>query len=189
MFRRPRSRRRSSFIKNIRIELRYRWITSPKATVAAMLSLGLVVVALGAAIIMAVAAVDDRQQLACLSRNIYFEARGEPLTGQYAVAEVTMNRVGAATYPETVCGVVHQKTWDPQRKRLVAAFSWTAMGPWPEPQGREWQQAQTVAEDVYRGRYTPQLDGATFYHAHYVRPGWSRQRPRVAQIGKHHFYQ
>ncbi len=188
MFRRSRSRR-TSFLKNFRVELRYRWITSPKATVAAMLSLGLVVVALGAAIIMAVAAVDDRQQLACLSRNIYFEARGEPLTGQYAVAEVTMNRVGAITYPETVCGVVHQKTWDPQRKRWVAAFSWTAMGPWPEPQGREWQQAQTVAEDVYRGRYTPQLDGAIFYHAHYVRPGWSRQRPRVAQIGKHHFYQ
>ncbi|OGI37464.1 MAG: hypothetical protein A2140_05025 [Candidatus Muproteobacteria bacterium RBG_16_62_13] len=188
MFRRSRHRRRS-LLKDIGIELRYRWYTSPKATVAAMLSLGLVVAAFSAGLITAVAAVDDRQQLACLARNVYFEARGEPLTGQYAVAEVTMNRVGASTYPETVCGVVHQKTWDPQRRRWVAAFSWTAMGPWPEPQGREWQQARTVAKAVYHGRYTPQLDGATFYHAHYVRPGWSRQRARVAQIGKHHFYQ
>lgn len=189
MFRRSRHRRRSSLLKNAWIELRYRWYTSPKATVAAMLTLGMVAVVLGVAVITAVAATDDRRQLACLARNVYHEARGEPLAGQYAVAEVTMNRVGASTYPETVCGVVHQKTWDPQRRRWVAAFSWTAMGPRTEPRGGEWQRARTVSADVYYGRHTPQLDGATFYHAHYVRPGWSRQRARVAQIGKHHFYQ
>jgi spore germination cell wall hydrolase CwlJ-like protein len=188
MFRRSRYRRRS-ILKDLWIELRYRWYTAPKATVAAVLSLGLVLAAIGAAVLAAVAAVEDRRQLACLARNVYYEARGEPRAGQYAVAEVTMNRVGAQTYPETVCGVVHQKTWDPQRQRWVAAFSWTAMGPWPEPRGREWEFARQVAGDVYYGRYTPQLDGATFYHAHYVRPGWSRQRPRVAQIGRHHFYQ
>lgn len=189
MFGRSRYRRRSSILKDFWIELRYRWYTSPKMTMAAMLSLGLVLGAVVAALGTAVTAVDDRRQLACLARNIYYEARGEPLAGQYAVAEVTMNRVGAETYPDTVCGVVHQKTWDPQRRRWVAAFSWTAMGPWPDPRGGEWRRARTVAEDVYYGRHTPRLGGATFYHAHYVRPGWSRQRPRVAQIGKHHFYQ
>ena len=61
----------------------------------------------------------------CLAFDVYFEARGEPEAGQYAVAEVTMNRVASGRYPDTVCGVVHQKNWDPLRKRYVSAFPGT----------------------------------------------------------------
>src|SRR5262245_60964762 len=63
--------------------------------------------------------------LMCLARNGYFEARGEPVAGQFAVAEVTMNRKASRLFPRTVCEVVYQKNWDPIRKREVAAFSWT----------------------------------------------------------------
>jgi len=59
---------------------------------------------------------DHRRSLACLARNVYFEARGEPVAGQYAVAEVTMNRRASGRYSNTVCGVVYQKNWDPIRK-------------------------------------------------------------------------
>src|SRR5882672_11161357 len=84
---------------------------------------------------------DDRRNLACLARNVYFEARGEPTAGQYAVAEVTMNRKASGRYPDTVCGVVYQKNWDPLRKRYVGAFSWTELGALPAPRGEEWERA------------------------------------------------
>src|SRR5882672_3004751 len=61
--------------------------------------------------------------IACLARNVYFEARGEPEAGQYAVAEVTMNRKASGRYPNTVCGVVYERQ----------AFSWTAADILPEP--------------------------------------------------------
>src|ERR1700750_740338 len=57
--------------------------------------------------------------LQCLAENVYFESRGEPLKGQYAVAEVTLNRTRSANFPHTVCGVVHEMRYDAGRKRMV----------------------------------------------------------------------
>ena len=119
-----------------------------------------------------------RQNLACLARNVYFEARGEPLAGQYAVAEVTMNRKASRLYPRSVCEVVYQKS----------AFSWTDLGVLPEPEGEEWKLAWKVAEAVYYGREAPKVKGALFYHATYVQPEWAKDKRPVARIGKHVFY-
>lgn len=130
----------------------------------------------------------DKRDLTCLSLNVYFEARGESTAGQYAVAEVTMNRVASRHYPDTVCAVVHQKNWDRLRKRYVSAFSWTEFDVRPMPKGEGWRIAQDVASAVYYGREAPQLDGATLYHATYIRPSWSRGKRPVARIGKHIFY-
>lgn len=129
-----------------------------------------------------------RQSLACLARNIYFEARGEPVTGQYAVAEVTMNRRASRRYPKTVCAVVYEKNWDSIRRRYVGAFSWTEFDTLPDPRGEEWQRAIAIAEAVYYGRYTPTLQGATHFHASYIKPDWAPQKRRVAKIGRHIFY-
>jgi spore germination cell wall hydrolase CwlJ-like protein len=129
-----------------------------------------------------------KQSLVCLARNIYFEARGEPVAGQYAVAEVTMNRRASRRYPHTVCGVVYQKNWDPLRGRYVGAFSWTEFDTLPDPRGEEWQRALAIAEAVYYERYTPALQGATHFHANYIKPDWARQKHRVAKIGRHIFY-
>jgi spore germination cell wall hydrolase CwlJ-like protein len=41
---------------------------------------------------------------------------------------------------------------------------------------------------VYYQRYTPQLKGATFFHATYIKPDWAPQKQRVAKIGRHIFY-
>jgi N-acetylmuramoyl-L-alanine amidase len=130
----------------------------------------------------------ERQQLSCLALNVYFEARGEPEAGQYAVAEVTMNRVASPYYPDTVCGVVYQKNWDPLRKRYVSAFSWTEFTSLPEPRGRDWRRARKIAQDVYYRRSPPKLAGALHYHADHITPSWSQERTRIAKIGNHIFY-
>jgi len=118
------------------------------------------------------------QNITCLARNVYFEARGEPLAGQYAVAEVTMNRKALAPAPSTVCSVVYEKS----------AFSWTDIASLPPPAGEAWERAQEVAEDVYYGRHESTLKGARFYHADYVKPDWAKEKRRVARIGSHIFY-
>jgi len=117
------------------------------------------------------------RSLDCLARNVYYEARGESLAGQYAVAEVTLNRKASPLYPKTVCEVVYQKS----------AFSWTE-GEVDAPGGPEWLRAIKVAEEVYYLRRPPALPGVLYFHATYVRPDWSKERKRVARIGRHVFY-
>jgi spore germination cell wall hydrolase CwlJ-like protein len=131
---------------------------------------------------------DDRRNLACLARNVYFEARGEPAAGQHAVAEVTMNRKTSGRYPDTVCGVVYQKNWDPLRRRYVGAFSWTEFDALPAPEGEQWLKAWGVAEAVYYGREPPVLNGAMFFHAVYIKPDWAKSKKPLARIGGHVFY-
>jgi len=130
----------------------------------------------------------DQQNLACLALNVYFEARGEPEAGRYAVAEVTMNRVSSRRYPNSVCGVVYDKNWDVLRGRYVSAFSWTEFKTRPEPRGADWVRAQEIAAEVYHGRREPRLAGVTHYHADRIAPSWSRNRTPVARIGNHVFY-
>ncbi|MFN0314406.1 MAG: cell wall hydrolase [Burkholderiales bacterium] len=129
-----------------------------------------------------------KRDLACLALNVYHEARGEPLVGQYAVAEVTMNRVNSARYPDTVCEVVYQKNWDPLRGRYVGAFSWTEFDSVPRPEGEAWQQAMTIAQTMYYGKVPPMLKGALHYHAVYIKPSWAKGKRTIARIGKHIFY-
>jgi len=126
--------------------------------------------------------------LECLAENVYFEARGEPLAGQYAVAEVTLNRTYARNFPHTVCQVVHETRWDSNRRRFVADFSWTERGALSPEEGPAWRQAMAVANAVYEGLHPPVVPGALFYHATSVRPAWSRTRKVVATIGNHVFY-
>lgn len=127
-------------------------------------------------------------ELRCLAENIYFEARGEPLNGQFAIAEVTMNRLASPHFPDTICEVVHDTRWDRVRRRLVAHFSWTAFELRSEPTGPAWDQAMEVATAVYQNNYTPVMPDALFYHADYVRPYWAKSKRFVAKIGNHLFY-
>lgn len=127
--------------------------------------------------------------LQCLAENVYFEARGEPLRGQYAVAEVTLNRTRTQYFPHTVCGVVHEMRWDPSRHRPVADFSWTERGALSADDEPAWKRAMTVATAAYDDTYDPIVPGALFYHSTSVRPGWARTRKAIATIGNHVFYE
>ncbi|NIP46991.1 MAG: hypothetical protein GWN21_12135 [Gammaproteobacteria bacterium] len=128
------------------------------------------------------------QELNCLALNVYHEARGEPLLGQFAVAEVTINRVVSRRYPNTVCEVVYEKRWDRIRKRYVGAFSWTELNTTQELRTKEWNRAMKAAEAIYYERQEPMLEGALFYHAKSIRPSWAKQKRPVARIGMHIFY-
>ena len=118
------------------------------------------------------------RSLDCLARNVYYEARGESAAGQYAVAEVTMNRKASPFYPKTVCEVVYQRE----------AFSWTDSKDLETPAGAAWKRAQKVADEVYYQRRAPTMSGVLHFHAVYVQPDWSKERRRVARIGRHVFY-
>jgi len=169
-------------------KLRLLWYRTDKAAVAFALFFGGVVGSLVFAANLVFAHRDAHsarvrefhaRSLECLARNVYYEARGEPSAGQYAVAEVTMNRKTSPFYPKTVCEVVYQKD----------AFSWTGIEDVLEaPGGDAWQRALDVAGDVYYQRRPRALQDALHFHATYVQPEWSKDRQRIARIGRHVFY-
>lgn len=122
----------------------------------------------------------------CLAAGIYFEARGEPVKGQAAVAQVILNRVRNPTYPSTVCGVVYQnKSW-----RNRCQFSFACDGIRDRVKSPKlWNTAEDVAMAVTAGKiWLPEVGSATHYHATYVRPRWARSMERVGRIGLHIFY-
>lgn len=164
------------------------WHATDKAPLVFVCALGLIVTTFGFVMHSVFSKQDDIRDLTCLAFNVYFEARGEPVAGQYAVAEVTMNRVASGRYADSVCGVVHQENWDPLRKRYVSAFSWTELDERPSLEDETFRQAWEVAEAVYYGRHTPTLGGALHYHATYIKPSWARGHKPVARIGNHVFY-
>ncbi|KIC49161.1 cell wall hydrolase [Tateyamaria sp. ANG-S1] len=121
----------------------------------------------------------------CLSEALYFEARGETVRGQFAVAEVIMNRVRSARFPDNVCGVINQGTG----KRYQCQFTYTCDGnPETIHEPRAFERVGKVARAVLDGRAPDLTEGATHYHTTAVRPRWSRVYTRTAAIGVHVFY-
>ena len=121
----------------------------------------------------------------CLSEALYFEARGETVKGQFAVAEVIMNRVRSARFPDNVCGVINQGTG----KRYQCQFTYTCDGnPETIHEPRAFERVSKVARAVLDGRAPDLTKGATHYHTTAVRPRWSRVYTKTAAIGVHVFY-
>jgi N-acetylmuramoyl-L-alanine amidase len=126
--------------------------------------------------------------LLCLTANLYYEARGEPILGQYAVAAVTMNRAGDD--PAKVCEVVlarHQFSWTTSR------VVYTRHGPMlkkaAEPKDAfAWTVALKIATNVLKGNKIDMTNGATFYHAAAAKPHWRIRFRKVVMIGSHIFY-
>ncbi len=172
------------------LDLRSWWLTRETDYFPVFLFAGLTLVGtiIGFGIMRSMEKEVDNRQLTCLALNIYHEARGEPTAGQYAVAEVTMNRVASPRYPGSICEVVYQQNWDRLRGRYVGAFSWTEFDVKPAIKKKEWLRAVNIAEDVYHQRQQPKLDGALFYHARSIKPSWARKKTPVARIGRHIFY-
>jgi spore germination cell wall hydrolase CwlJ-like protein len=125
---------------------------------------------------------NEAAEIRCLAEAVYYEARGEPLRGQQAVAEVVANRVRSRAYPNTFCGVVYQ------RARNVCQFSWACDSRRSAPRGAAWARAMDIAQEVHAGREAGVAGGATHFHTTSVRPGWASRIPRVGQIGTHIFY-
>ncbi len=119
-------------------------------------------------------------QLHCLAGAVYFEARGEALAGQLAVAQVIVNRTEDGRFPKSYCGVVSQR----------GQFSFMRGTAMPKvPTGSPaWTRAVAIAQIADKGMWEQQAGEAVFFHARYVRPAWSARKTRLAQIDTHIFY-
>lgn len=111
----------------------------------------------------------------CLAKNIYYEARGEPLRGKLAVAWVTLNRVASGKFRDTICKVVYQKN----------QFSWTNKR---QGKPKEWAMWLESLQLAYWITQQPQIVAfeALYFHAKSVNPGWKKSK--LETIGNHHFY-
>jgi hypothetical protein len=120
------------------------------------------------------------EQTNCLATAVYFEARGESLEGQLAVARVVMNRAASGRYPPDWCGVVKQP----------AQFSFVRRGAFPyvDTNSSAWQKAEAIAQ-LAASNIVPSVGSdVLWYHANYVAPNWRRSLQEVQQIGAHIFY-
>ncbi len=122
----------------------------------------------------------------CLANGIYFEARGESVEGQKAVAQVIVNRVKNPAYPNSVCGVVYQN----KHMKNACQFSFACDGIRDRVSaGRHWKMAKKVANDAIDGRvWLSSIGSSSHYHADYVKPRWRRSMKRMVKIGRHIFY-
>lgn len=122
--------------------------------------------------------VGEDEQINCLATGIYYEAKGEPLSGQLAVAEVILNRTQSGRFPDTACGVLKQP----------GQFSFVRGGKLPEPNAGStaWRTAVAVAHVAKRALWDSPADGALFFHARHLAPRWGKAR--VASVGNHVFY-
>ena len=134
----------------------------------------------------------------CLALNTYHEAKNQSLVGQIATAQVVMNRVADDRYPNTVCEVVkqgpHRPSWEnPEKEYPVkhrCQFSWYCDGKSDIPKN---EKARKKAQDyaylvLYNKINLDVTEGATHYHATYVRPAWAKTKTRTTRIEKHIFY-
>lgn len=142
------------------------------------------------------------EELHCLALNIYWEARNQSRVGMIAVARVVMNRVKDNRFPDTICKVVYDgpisKWWLEEKGKEVPVrhkcqFSWYCDGKSDEvPEqdlGYTWRIAQEIAWDIiYDDRWAGVIDGATHYHANYVKPHWRKSLHYVGRVDDHLFY-
>lgn len=125
---------------------------------------------------------EENRQINCLAKNIYFEARDQPLRGKIAVALVTFNRTADPKYPKDICKVVYQR-W-----RNTCQFSWVCQKhKITEPE--VWKNIWILSKQLYINKPYDFTNGSLFYHADYVNPNWNFLKlERVAKIGNHIFY-
>lgn len=130
------------------------------------------------------------QEIHCLARNIYQEARGEPLAGKVAVANVVKNRVESRNYPNTYCEVIRQ------RSRGICQFSWYCdsriNSPYFRsmelPDAQAFKIAVAISLKIVHNIIMDNTGGATHFHATYVSPYWSNHLVQTVQYGEHIFY-
>lgn len=137
-----------------------------------------------------------QSERACLATAIYHEARGEPEQGQWAVADVILNRVASSRYPSSICGVVYQNA---DKGKYRCQFSFACDGK-PDEGGNgnrivreSWIRAYMIAEAALKQQQIDMRtemvpETALYYHTVSVSPQWAAKLKRVASIGSHIFY-
>jgi spore germination cell wall hydrolase CwlJ-like protein len=134
-----------------------------------------------------VGATEKIKQLDCLTRNIYWEAAGEPFESKVGVAQVTMNRMVSGKFPSSVCEVVYQKNIF--YEKVICQFSWVCETPHKVKPvyAPAWKESEEVAKKVlFEGFRLPMLSDAMYYHSTSISPGW--KNTKIITLGNHIFY-
>ncbi|WP_414704212.1 cell wall hydrolase [Pseudomonas sp. UBA1879] len=128
------------------------------------------------------ASVDDA--LVCLSRTIYWEAKGGTDADMEGVADVVLNRLGHEGYPDTICGVVKQGV-----EKKACQFSWWCDGKSDEvKEDDRYAASKEIARKALNQQLTDRTRGAMYFHDRNVRPAWASHYLRTAETGKFLFY-
>jgi spore germination cell wall hydrolase CwlJ-like protein len=122
----------------------------------------------------------------CLAEAVYFEARGEAVRGQIAVAQVVMNRAFSGFYPSTVCGVVYQN----KHRHLACQFTFACDNVADVVREPDmWDRAKKIARAMLDGQlWLPEVAKSTHYHAYWVHPSWVHEMKKMYKFGVHTFY-
>ena len=141
-----------------------------------------------------------------MAQNVYFEAKSEPLAGQYAVADVVLNRVQDTRYPNTICEVVREgpikESWKTRQHADLAPkeriyhpiknrcqFSWYCDGKSDEPKdSKTWIESIRIADIALNNNQNDITEGSLWYHATYITPYWADHLTEVITIEDHRFY-
>ena len=125
------------------------------------------------------------RELKCLSEALYFEARGEQIEGQIAVADVIINRKNSKRFPSTICGVVSEGS----HKRNACQFSYNCDGKLELIYDKKtYKRIVKLSSMILTGSFSDVTNGATFFHASEVSPSWSKKFKKTRKIGRHIFY-
>ena len=140
-------------------------------------------------------------EITCLAKNMYFEARSEGIAGVVATTQVVYNRVNSKEYPNTICEVIEQakiSQWWLKEKGIVkpiknkCQFSWFCDGYSDEPKDdKTYSELFELAEQFINGEHEGMIDitgGALWYHADYVHPRWANHLEVTTKVGRHIFY-
>lgn len=121
----------------------------------------------------------------CLALAVYWEGRAESREGQLAIAHTVLNRVGHDDFPDTICGVVAQKS----ASGKSCQFSWWCDGKQDVPEDRDqWDKSVEAARAAKTRASADPTKGALFFHSVRVDPDWDGKRERIGRIGDHVFY-
>jgi spore germination cell wall hydrolase CwlJ-like protein len=122
----------------------------------------------------------------CLAEAVYFEARGEAVRGQIAVAQVVLNRAFSGFYPNTVCAVVYQN----KHRHLACQFTFACDNVADVVREPDmWDRAKKIAKAMLDGQlWLPEVAKSTHYHAYWVRPSWVHEMKKMYKYGVHTFY-
>ena len=139
-------------------------------------------------------------EITCLAKNMYFEARSEGIAGVVATTQVVYNRVNSKEYPNTICEVIEQakisQWWLKEKGKIVpirnrCQFSWFCDGKSDEPKEKKvFSKMVDISKDLVYGniQVVDITEGATHYHADYVYPAWRKTKTKTVEVADHIFY-
>lgn len=130
-------------------------------------------------------AIARERSLDCLTAAVHYEAGGESIEGQRAVAQVILNRVRHPSFPNAICDVVFEGS----NRRTGCQFSFTCDGSLARiPNPERWKRAREVARSALAGQVYAPVGWATHYHTRWILPYWADSLDKIGNVGAHVFY-